>query len=354
MPRVRPDRIGTKKLLSAGMAAALVGVVAFPISASAEKGWQLSQYSDYLGAETVLISKNSIKVTADKYGVSLMASAPKFDVLGINDKTHVYYLAEYDNWAKRFKKQSDDMQKSPFQEDGEVRVANVITKRILVDAEHGGETIKAEPGRIAHNTVLFVAPDIKTSPKLVGLLSTIAYVPSTLGFPLRVWRYRVGGTRSTRVNEANTSIIWDTRAIKPADVPDSFAIPKGYTRVDTEMALFIGGDSGGALSAAGGDDIDAAPAVRKAAAVDTDLWAPGCSTRGDDDFFGLGGKSHMDVEDVYAHVREAKSLKGTQHLFLNGAHDDAKAAHDANRIRNDDAAQHAGQWAPGWKDVESN
>jgi hypothetical protein len=337
MPRGRAHFIGLKTLAVGGLSAMVATLGGVQSAAYAEKGWELTQYSDYLGPEKVLVSKSAIKVTAEKYGVSLMSSAPKFQVLGVNDRTRCYYLANYDEWAGRFEKQAAEVTHSPSQEDGSEMIAGVRTIRYLVKASHAGSS-KAGTGGFQHNTVLCIYPEIKTAPKFIVLLATIAYVPSNLGFPLKVLRHRRGIGHETAGDD---SVIWDTRSIKPAEVPVTFEIPKGYTRVDTEMALFIGG---GVTATADGEP--GADALSKTIGKDdTRLWVPGDGIK-NDDLFGIasGGGEALTIDGVYDRVRQGKSLRGAHPVLSKDTNDRAESGRTATV---DDLQQHAGQWAPG-------
>jgi hypothetical protein len=333
MPRGGAQFIGLKTLAIGVFSATVAALGGLQSAAYAEKGWELTQYSDYLGPASVLVSKSAIKVTAEKYGVSLMSSAPKFQVLGVNDKTRCYYMADYEEWAERFNKQADEMSHSPSKEDGSDIIAGVKTTRYLVRASHGGVS-KPGAGGFAHNTVLYICPEIKTAPKFIVLLATIAYVPSNLGFPLKVLRHRRALSRDSGSSD---SVIWDTRSMKPAEVPVTFAVPQGYTRVDTEMALFIGG---GVTAAADGES--GADGLSKTIGKDdTHLWVPGDGAKGDDLF---DGGEAVTIHDVYNHVREAKSLRGAHPIL---SKDTTNREQSGRTATVDDLQQHAGQWAPG-------
>jgi hypothetical protein len=243
--------------------------------AIADKGWKLEQAGDYLGPMTCYVGKKSIKMVLKRYGINFCLSSTDYKVIGYNDKTKTYFSEDYATWKERFLSSRLDINKAESVQQGTTTVANIKVKRILVQSVRGGQPARAPivNGR-SYNTEMFVTDDIKTLPQFISLMTALDYLPSNLGFPMKVVRYSPMGTKT---------VAWNTLSSQRTEIPEKFSIPKGYAPVDNELALFVGGTGvgipeGASVGAAFGQG---AHLHKRESIVIAPRWAPGME--GDDD-----------------------------------------------------------------------
>ncbi|HEY9790936.1 MAG TPA: hypothetical protein V6D22_11085 [Candidatus Obscuribacterales bacterium] len=238
--------------------------------AFAEKGWKLEQAGDYLGPMTCYVGKKSIRIVLGRYGINFCLSSADYKVIGYNDKTKTYFSEDYKVWRERFLASRINDEAESVQ-DGTAAIANFKVKRYLVQSTHGPRAAggPTHNGRM-YNTEMFISDEIKTPTQFVSLLTALTYLPSNLGFPIKVVRYSPMGART---------IAWNTLTSQRAEVTDKFSIPKGYTPVDSELALFVGGMGEMGLAPTAGAVFEHGVHMPSRSSISSaPRWAPGMDT----------------------------------------------------------------------------
>jgi hypothetical protein len=226
-------------------AAALLAVASCLIlPAWADPGYRIEQKSDFMGSLVTDISNKGICIAAPAYNVFIVMRAPQYAVLAFNKETKSYALVDYPT----FHQEVVDAMRYGHTKMGPVIATSAVdgfrTTRYLLST--GGRSaprgevkqLLVKGKKSNYNTMLEVTKEIKAPLQMAEILSRIIDVPPELGYPLEMKVYSLDGHESVALH---------TESIRRTDINFDSIIPPDYpqawSRVENEMALFMGAGS---------------------------------------------------------------------------------------------------------------
>lgn len=218
-----------KRALSTASIIAALLPTTISSASGAVQGWKIEHNSDFMGPYSVSVDGRSILITIPRHDVQFGMSAPEFQVLGINKKNKTFYTADYKAFSSHLRK-GGNLENSSLLKNGSEKIAGQRAQHYFVKSPSWRPGVGVLVDGKPYDTEMFVSDSIKVPTQFVGLMVSIAECPSKLGYPLRIVCHHKDG-KSTALN---------TIKILPGSAPPRLAQPKGFRKVDSEIALFAG------------------------------------------------------------------------------------------------------------------
>lgn len=201
-------------------------------SCAQEKGWSLTQRSEYMGDQYIYVSKTGFKWVNPKAGANVVTAAPGWTVTMFNDKTKQYFQTTFDKWRSQMistgGKRARDMQAARWKMAGSADVAGLkATKYVMVGpAQTGGGKLSS-----VTRAACWVSDEIEVPAPIADVLSRAYGMPRTRYFPLRV--SYVTGTGQLKV-------ALDTYRSSTCTIPAAyFAKPNGYRLANSQAEILM-------------------------------------------------------------------------------------------------------------------
>lgn len=206
----------------------------------APRAWIMHSSSNYLGTMTIKVTQSAISIYIDKAEIEGYAAKKDRKVVIMNHRDKIYMAENLEQWQKRMAK----YKKSNENEPAGVKVVRGKTSTIagykaielkLVPIDHKG-------GRSSTRGLIevWVTPEIASSEseirKFFGdffrVMAQVQNVPTEYGALLRM--------RAEKLGQSRWITVMDTYKIEKSSEELSLKVPKGYKKVEDEVALFWG------------------------------------------------------------------------------------------------------------------
>lgn len=190
-----------------------------------ETGWLIEQNGQERGRTIIRVTSKQMKVTNKL--VSFIVQAPKFDALLFSDSARKFVLLPRSEWTKRYPPGAEKKIKGP--EDGP-KIAGFRTKKYSWATKNRHKTIE-----------LWTTKELSLAKPFLDFVSHTTGIPLGMGLPLKM---------VANYDDRNDRLDLDTRVIKEEKFGSSvFRLPKGYTKVKSEVELLLGGEGDNGLDA---------------------------------------------------------------------------------------------------------
>ncbi len=194
-----------------------------------ESGWVLTQRSSALGDQYVYLTASGIKIINPRQGIGFIIKAPNWDVLCFfNDQTRSYYPLSYAQWKAKLASKKESLSQIQWTRGKTSTIAGLRATQYQMKKSAGA------PARGPNDWLTaeyWVANEIKVSPKLADLLSTVYGTPDNMSVPLKLIYKTVDGRNGA---------ILDTYRQQITSIPASyFSSPTGYQLAKSEVAVMV-------------------------------------------------------------------------------------------------------------------
>jgi hypothetical protein len=195
----------------------------------------VSANSNYAGTIKTQFRDDAIRMSMDKFGLIMVASAPKWDIFWYNEGANKYVTYPYNELGDRFKVLFGKRKSLEGRKVTSIRTGKSETIAGL-KAEETNVMITAKNEK-ASRVELWMAKKIQPPPQLTHVMQTLLDIPAEKGLPLRVTSFGANGEK--------TPIFEAEKVVDAAVPPSTFAAPKNMKRVDDVMQLLMGDDDMG-------------------------------------------------------------------------------------------------------------
>lgn len=192
---------------------------------SFERGWTIEQTGQERGRTIIRVTEKQMMVTGKL--VSFIVQSPKFDALLFSDSAKKYVLLPRSEWTKRY---------PPA---GQREISGPVAGPVIA----GFHTAKYSwPTKNRHKTVeLWTTRDLALPKPFLDFVSHTTGIPLGMGLPLRMM---------ANYDDRDDRIDLDTRSVKRDKFEaGGFQLPKGYSRVRSEVELLLTGEGESNLDA---------------------------------------------------------------------------------------------------------
>lgn len=248
-----------------------------PASSVSLPGYKVDASSNYAGTLTCLVSKEGMKVTSDRMGMTWIITSPSWNAQIFNSTTDCYMDVPYDEWIKRpsfapmakrkavlkLEKTNNSkvIQGLKAKEFYIMTTAEVTPEiRKVLEAQSMAEQIKeiqakgqsVKPGQVKQiqqkaaasvpksqtykEAEMWIANDPYVPKQFNELMGKIFGLPLDQGMPLSI---------SLKQRNGKIVSIWETGKLTKTTISKSeFAPLTGYKKVKTEVEMMLGDDIG--------------------------------------------------------------------------------------------------------------
>jgi hypothetical protein len=203
-------------------------------------GWTIDQTSDYFGKAKAFVTEKGVVMSADKFGISFVMQAPKWEITGYNEKSKVYSQTTRNEWQHEFSPDASVQKVVPVKGASETMSGVKVTKYYVDNAYRGrlhvvqGQVKEATFRGHTYNTVCWVCDEVGAPQPFIDFLGQAFQLPVGVGFPMKVIEI---GKDGKVVTSLNTTLVKHT-----SFEPNVFALRKGYKRADNEMEVLVSGE----------------------------------------------------------------------------------------------------------------
>ena len=212
-------------------AIALLSFLCQPAMAQ-EKGWMLTQRSEYMGDQYIYVCKNGFKWVNPKAGANVVTGAPNWVVTMFNDKTKQYFQTTFEKWRSQMLSTSGnrarEMQSARWKKAGSATISGLKASKYVMSgpATQGGGKLSA-----VKRAACWVADDIEVPAPIADMLSRVYGMPRTRYFPLKV---------SYQTNGGQVKVALDTYRSSTCAIPANyFAKPQGYALASSQAEVLM-------------------------------------------------------------------------------------------------------------------
>lgn len=195
--------------------------------------WEVKQASKMVGAVSCLISKDAVRLRADKMGITWIFRAPKWEAYLYNTETKNYCSFPYEVWKDRAffmpsgnkaSKAKSELQQMKMSKSGKKQKIGGVECYELVISRQTGEKY----GEI------WMASDIPAPKQFSQMIGSLVMVPinKESGAPMKVAIFQAKAGKIVPALDT-------TSAVKTTVDSSTFDPMKGYNKVKDEMALLF-------------------------------------------------------------------------------------------------------------------
>lgn len=219
-----------------------------------QKGWSLTQRSDFMGDQYVYVCKNGFKWVNPKAGANIVTQGPGWTVIMYNSKTKQYFQTTLEKWKRQVLstggRRAKEMRKAGWRKSGSGTISGLKATKYVMDGKASGlKTVK--------RASCWVSDDIQVPAPIADMLNSAYGMPRTRYFPLRVTYLTNSGQVKTALNTYQSSI---------CAIPGNyFTRPKGYALASSQAEIMMDDETRQLLRDMAGEIDGQRPAPRKQA-----------------------------------------------------------------------------------------
>lgn len=211
-------------------------------SSKLEKGWVLDQNSNFNGQQVITVTPTAIKSVAKSGAITIIARAPNWDVLVMNNRDHTFIRTSVDRFVggssgRIFSTQREQLSTVRWNKQPDERMKGYKLHKLSAvrHAPRVERSANEERFALAHyslsSATIYTLPDIVLSKPMARLISKLLVTPELNNLPIELRYKDAGGADATGLT---------TRSLKQALLSSSqFAAPTGYRNVGSEEQIYF-------------------------------------------------------------------------------------------------------------------
>lgn len=196
------------------------------------KGWMLTQRSEFMGDQYIYVSATGFKWVNPKAGANVVTSSPGWIVTMFNDKTHQYFQTTFEKWKSQMASsggsRAREMQAARWKKAGSANISGLKATKYVMEG-----SISPGGGKLSsvRQAACWVSDEIEVPAPIADVLSQAYGMPRTRYYPLRVTYVTGGGQIKVALDTFRSS----TCAI-PANY---FSKPQGYALASSQAEILM-------------------------------------------------------------------------------------------------------------------